>query len=166
MLSKRIKERRLQLNMTQEELAQKVGYKTKGAISRIEKGERDISQTQISDFAKALNTSESYLMGWTDDVFDNSLPGQNLGLITLSQDEQDLLDNYNNSNNIGQKKILSYSKDITNLYPLKPTREQMIEYIADMQRAAYGGGSKNPHNMTDEELEEKYYQYKKDFDDE
>lgn len=66
MLNDRIKSRRLELNMTQEELALKVGYKTKGAISRIENGDRDISQSQITAFAKALNTTEAYLMGWEE----------------------------------------------------------------------------------------------------
>lgn len=68
MLNIRIKQRRQELNMTQKELADLTGYKTKGAISRIENGERDLSQSQITTFAKALKTSESYLMGWTDEL--------------------------------------------------------------------------------------------------
>lgn len=72
MLNEKIKQRRKELNMTQEELAQKTGYKTKGAISRIEKGERDLSQSQISDFARALKTTESYLMGWKEEKIDLS----------------------------------------------------------------------------------------------
>lgn len=72
MLGKRIRDRRLELNMTQDELAQKTGYKTKGAISRIENGERDLSQSQISDFAKALKTTESFLMGWEDEKQDTN----------------------------------------------------------------------------------------------
>ena len=59
----RIKNRRKELNMSQEELAIKTGYKTKSAISRIENGNRDISQSQIKIFAKALNTTPEYLMG-------------------------------------------------------------------------------------------------------
>ena len=68
MLGDRIRKRRIELDMTQEELAIKTGYKTKGAISRIESGTRDISQSQISIFAKALNTTESNLMGWGQDI--------------------------------------------------------------------------------------------------
>lgn len=58
----RIKNRRLELNMSQEELALKTGYKTKGAISRIENGNRDINQSQIELFAKALDVSPEYLL--------------------------------------------------------------------------------------------------------
>lgn len=68
MINLRIKDRRKQLGLTQDELARKVGYKTKAAISRIESGDRDLNQTQISSFAKALDTSEAYLMGWTEQV--------------------------------------------------------------------------------------------------
>lgn len=61
----RIKEKRIELNMTQEELADKMGYKSRSAINKIEKGLRDINQTQIAKFAEVLNTSPCYLMGWT-----------------------------------------------------------------------------------------------------
>lgn len=62
----RIKNRRKELKMTQQELAFKVGLKTKGAICRIEAGERDIAQGQIAAFAKALDTTPAYLMGWEE----------------------------------------------------------------------------------------------------
>ena len=75
MLNERIKERRKELAMTQEVLARKTGYKTKGAISRIEKGERDLSQSQIVEFAKALNVSPAYLMGWDDEKDLSDIPG-------------------------------------------------------------------------------------------
>lgn len=86
-----------------------------------------------------------------------------LSTTTLSKDEQNLLDNYNNSNTTGKTIILDTSKNISKAYPFV-SREEMIEYIADMPRAAWGG-SKNVYDMTDEELEKKYYQYKKDLED-
>lgn len=64
----KIRNLRKQLNMTQEELAEKTGFKTKGAISRIESGQRDITQDQIVSFAKTLGTTPSYLMGWDDEL--------------------------------------------------------------------------------------------------
>ena len=65
-LYKRIKLRRQELDMSQEELARKVGYKTKSSINKIESGQNDISQSKIYEFAKALRTTPSYLMGWED----------------------------------------------------------------------------------------------------
>lgn len=63
----RIRERREQLGMTQQELAEAVGYKTRSAINKIELGLRDISQQKVIDFANALNCSPSYLMGWEEE---------------------------------------------------------------------------------------------------
>lgn len=74
-LNQNIKNRRIELNMTQEELALKTGYKSKSAISKIELGNRDLSQSQISVFAKALNTTPGYLMGWQDEPDYSKIPG-------------------------------------------------------------------------------------------
>ena len=63
----RIKTRREQLNMSQEELARKLGYKSRSSINKIEKGENDIPQSKIIAFAEALNTTPSALMGWDEE---------------------------------------------------------------------------------------------------
>lgn len=62
-LYKNIRQKRLELNMSQEELARKVGYTSRSTIARIEKGEIDISRDKIFAFAKALKTTPSELMG-------------------------------------------------------------------------------------------------------
>lgn len=67
-LYKNIKSRRLELDMTQSELAKKLGYSDKSMIAKIEKGNVDLSQSKISAFAKALYTTEIDLMGWTNTV--------------------------------------------------------------------------------------------------
>lgn len=66
-IGERIKNRRVELGMTQQELADKVGYKAKTAISKIEAGERDLRQTKIRPMAEALDTSIEYLMGWDEE---------------------------------------------------------------------------------------------------
>lgn len=66
-LGKRIKERREHLKLSQEQLAKKMGYKDKSAISKIESGQRDLNQAKIQKFADILLTTTSYLMGWVDD---------------------------------------------------------------------------------------------------
>lgn len=60
-------ERRQQLGLTQEELAFRMGYKTKSAINKIELGINDVSQSKVVKFAEALHTSVAYLMGWDDE---------------------------------------------------------------------------------------------------
>ena len=62
----RIKSRRTELGLTVEELAQKMGYKDKSSISKIENGKADIPQSKIAAFADALQTTPAYLMGWEE----------------------------------------------------------------------------------------------------
>lgn len=66
-LYKNIKARRLELGMSQEELAQKVGYTSRSTIARIERGDIDLPQSKILDMAKALKVTPSYLMGWEEE---------------------------------------------------------------------------------------------------
>lgn len=65
-LYKNIKARRIELKMTQSELAQKLGYADKSMIAKIEKGSVDLTQSKIVAFAKALETTPADLMGWDD----------------------------------------------------------------------------------------------------
>lgn len=55
---------RKRLGMTQEELAKKMGYKSKSTINKIEMGINDIPQRQIAKFAEVLGTTPAHLMGW------------------------------------------------------------------------------------------------------
>lgn len=57
----RIKYLREKAGMSQQELAEKVGFKTASAVNKIELGLRDINQTKIKAFADALNVTPSYL---------------------------------------------------------------------------------------------------------
>lgn len=58
-----IRNRRIRLGMTQTELAEKVGYSGKSMIAKIESGTVDLSRSKIFEFAEALNTTASALMG-------------------------------------------------------------------------------------------------------
>lgn len=64
MIGERIRQRRLELGLSQEELARRVGYKHKSAVNKIELGVNDIRQAKIIQFADALYTTPAYLMGW------------------------------------------------------------------------------------------------------
>lgn len=65
-LYRRIKMRREELDMSQDELAAKVGYKSRSTIAKIESGINDIPQSKLKTFAQALETTVSYLMGWDE----------------------------------------------------------------------------------------------------
>lgn len=66
-IGKKIREKREELGMTQEELALKLGYKSKTTIAKIENGTNDIVQSKVIEFAHALDTTSGYLMGWEDE---------------------------------------------------------------------------------------------------
>lgn len=66
-IGQKIMNRRKELQMTQEELAIKLGYKSKSTINKIELGINDIPQSKVVKFAEALLTTPSYLMGWDDE---------------------------------------------------------------------------------------------------
>lgn len=58
-----IKNRRKELNMSQETLADLVGYTDRSSIAKVEKGEVDLPQSKIVLFAKALNVDPGELLG-------------------------------------------------------------------------------------------------------
>lgn len=64
-IGKRIRDRRVELGLSQEELAKKLGYSGKSMISLIESGKRELGITQISPLAKILECSVGDLV---DDI--------------------------------------------------------------------------------------------------
>lgn len=71
-LGDRIRLRREELRMSQEELATRLGYKSRSTIAKIESGENDLTQSKIVAFAEALNTTARWLLDYDDS--DTTLP--------------------------------------------------------------------------------------------
>lgn len=65
-IGERIKLRREELNMTQDELAKKLNYKSRSSINKIELDIYNLKQSKIKMIADALQTTPSYIMGWND----------------------------------------------------------------------------------------------------
>ena len=61
-----IQQFRKALGWTQEDLAKRMGYKSKSTINKIELGINDIPQNKIVKFADVLGTTPANLMGWDD----------------------------------------------------------------------------------------------------
>ena len=57
-----IKKRRYELKMSQQELAEAMGYKTRSTIAKIESGENDVSQKKLQRFAAILDTTVEALI--------------------------------------------------------------------------------------------------------
>lgn len=81
---------RKQLGLTQEELARRMGYKSKSTINKIELGINDIPQSKIAQFADVLGTTPAHLMGWEEETKKNS-PNE----LQLTEGEKKWLELYN-----------------------------------------------------------------------
>lgn len=65
-IGEKILKRRNELGLTQEELAERMGYKSKSSINKIELGLNDIPQSKVVRFSEVLNCSIAYLMDWEE----------------------------------------------------------------------------------------------------
>lgn len=69
-LGDRIKKRRINMGLSQQQLADIVGYSSKTTICRFESNNentiRNVKLSKINEIANALKTSVAYLMGWTE----------------------------------------------------------------------------------------------------
>lgn len=64
-----IKEKRVELNLSQDELATKLGYSSRSSINKIELGLQDVPKSKAEVFSRVLGIDIAVLMGW--DVRDN-----------------------------------------------------------------------------------------------
>ena len=78
-----IKKRREELSLSQEELAAKLGYKSRSSINKIELGLSDIPFSKIPLFAKALEIEPEILMGWEKNKKEEK---SNLNMDTINTD--------------------------------------------------------------------------------
>lgn len=142
-----IKKRREELGMSQEELAQKVGYKSRSSINKIEVDGRGLPQSKIAAIAKALNTTPAYLMGWEESIPDYTFTLADGSKIIIEYMEpakkkaaQRLLTYYFKLNEIGQKKALENIEDLSKIYskdylvPQAAHERTDIEVTDDMRK--------------------------------
>ena len=76
-IGERIRTRRLQLGYSQDYLAKLVGYKSRVAICMIESGQRDFPRNKVEAFARALNTTTDYIMGFENSTALQKMINQN-----------------------------------------------------------------------------------------
>lgn len=63
-IGERIKQRRESLNMSQDELAKQLGYKSRSSINKIEINERSLPHKKMALIATILQTDIDFIMGW------------------------------------------------------------------------------------------------------
>ena len=89
-IGQRIKQRREELNMSQEELAKRIGYKSRSSINKIELDIYNLKQSKIKTIAEALDTTPAYIMGWDEDEAKLQLIRRECVLAKLIQDKYGL----------------------------------------------------------------------------
>lgn len=65
-LAQRIREARQSRKMSQQELAEKVGYTSRASINKIELGRVDVPRSKVVALAEALHVSPIWLLGLED----------------------------------------------------------------------------------------------------
>lgn len=63
----RIREKRIESGMSMDELAERMGYRSRTSIYKIKHNITDLPLSKVAEFAKILNTTSAYLMGWKDE---------------------------------------------------------------------------------------------------
>lgn len=103
-----IKNRRLELDLTQTQLAERLGYADKSMIAKIEKGQIDLSHSKILALAAALQTTPGDLMGWEDEASSSAA----VPVPAADPNEGQLIAMYRELNSAGQKKLREYAEDL------------------------------------------------------
>ncbi len=122
-----IKKRRFELRMSQQELADAMGYKTRSTIAKIESGENDVSQKKLQKLAVVLDTTpEELIIGHKTSVvtdtkklnFDDSKGNKNIVIILAGGEsginQQNIPSQFINVNG---KPILVYCMEIYQAHP-------------------------------------------------
>lgn len=101
----RVKKLRNQKGLTQSELANLLGYKSKSSVAHIENG-RDIPRSMVVKLADVLDSTPAFLMGWTDTPIPEEKPP--------SSDVREQLDDIcDGMTPEMQKELLKYAKYLT-----------------------------------------------------
>lgn len=76
-IGERIKRRRIELGLTQLELAKLCGYTSKTTIAKIEANANQLRQSKIVQIANALQTTPGFILGWDDEEEVREVPQYN-----------------------------------------------------------------------------------------
>lgn len=115
-IGERIKERRIELGLTQAELAERMGYKSRAAICAVEKDKEDLTTDRIMRYAKALNTSVGYLMEWADEITPEPLKnplGIDYTIYKKKTEEDELIEAFRELNEVGQEEAIKRVKELS-----------------------------------------------------
>lgn len=124
----RIKNRREELGLSQQELAKRMGYRSRSSINKIELGKNTVSLSKLARLAEALETTVEYLLA--DENFDTKN-----SVFSISGKEKKIVLAYRSKPNLQQSvdALLGVTKNGKNT-------SKDSEFNDDSEyRAAFGG---------------------------
>ncbi len=101
-IGRNIRTIRNSIGMTQEELAEKMGYTSKSTINKIELGKNDIPQSKIVKFAEVLGVTPAQLMGWENIQTNNDILSD---IIVRLRTDSDFLSVVQTLNSLDKEKL-------------------------------------------------------------
>lgn len=134
-IGERIKVQRMSKNITQEDLAKKIGV-TKQAIYKYENGiVTNIPLDRLEQIASALSVSSAYLMGWTDDPTGSGRAYTTPNYINDQPEKKlpDILYRYDELSDDQQREVLAFME-----FKLAQQTKNPDGYIGKV--AAFGSG--------------------------
>lgn len=113
-IGQKLRNRRLELNLTMLQVAKKTGV-SEATVSRWESGDiANMKRDKIVALANALQVSPAFIMGWEEES-NNKTKSSKSNCVNLTSDEKNLLDNYSQLNNDGKDKAQEYVSDLTTM---------------------------------------------------
>lgn len=146
-------------NMTQDDLAEKLGYKSFTTIQKWESGNSEPNLKKLKQLAEIFNVD-------IDNLAQIDLSKENNNHNTKSNKDQKILRAFNQLNHEGQEKAISYTQDLVDSGKYKKTIKEdtsdyittiddMRSYLMTIPMAAFDG-KLNPAQMDDEEIQSLY----------
>ena len=72
-VGQRIRERRLELGLSQEDLGKLLGGISRAAVCNVEKDKKEMTLDRVRRYAKALHCTPGYLAGWVEYANDRAI---------------------------------------------------------------------------------------------
>lgn len=125
-IGKRIKERRKQLGISAEQLAEAINV-SPATIYRYESGGiENMGVDKITPIAEFLHTNEAFLMGWTEDPSPFAVRNSSLE-ITLTPAEEVLIDKFRQLSDEGKAKLIEQANLLIAGGYIKSNKNRMVD---------------------------------------
>ena len=108
-VGERIKQKRIELDLSQDELAKKVGYKSRSSIQKIECS-RKLPLPKVEKMAVALGCTPSFLMGWEETEDEKAIMENLISAYNQNAKAQEFIDLFQNVPPDVQDMVLRFLK--------------------------------------------------------